>query len=107
MSNLFFCRRIKEISENNIKRFTDERKRLKIRQSKQIEKLFQQHQQMMDKFLQECKKVICVDHCVLKPFRDFILVWREDVGLGLKWRISVLTFNVEHILNYFCLIFFS
>ncbi|XP_052698208.1 1-phosphatidylinositol 4,5-bisphosphate phosphodiesterase beta-4-like isoform X2 [Crassostrea angulata] len=49
-------RRIKEISENNIKRFTDERKRLKIRQSKQIEKLFQQHQQMMEKFLQECKK---------------------------------------------------
>ncbi|XP_048737341.1 1-phosphatidylinositol 4,5-bisphosphate phosphodiesterase beta-4-like isoform X2 [Ostrea edulis] len=51
-------RRMKEISENNIKRFTDERKRLKIRQSKQIENLFKQHQNMMDTFMQDCKKEI-------------------------------------------------
>lgn len=92
LCNLFFCRRIKEISENNIKRFTDERKRLKIRQSKQIEKLFQQHQQMMEKFLQECKKVIHVDHCVLKPFRDFILVWRGGCGVRVEMGNSCFNF---------------
>lgn len=54
---IFIFRRMKEISENNIKRFTDERKRLKIRQSKQIENLFKQHQNMMDTFMQDCKKV--------------------------------------------------
>lgn len=54
---------------------------------------------MMEKFLQECKKVIVVDHCVLKPFKDYILVWREGVGLGWKWGIHVLklTLNKEHI----------
>lgn len=83
MSNLFFCRRIKEISENNIKRFTDERKRLKIRQSKQIEKLFQQHQQMMDKFLQECKKVIRVDRC-FKTFQGFYFGLERGCGVRIE-----------------------
>ncbi|KAK3094202.1 hypothetical protein FSP39_025408 [Pinctada imbricata] len=49
-------RRIKELNENNMKKFIEEHKRLKIKQSKQIEKLFQQQQQQMEKFNQDCKK---------------------------------------------------
>jgi hypothetical protein len=66
---------MKEISENNIKRFTDERKRLKIRQSKQIENLFKKHQNMMDTFMQDCEKVgrftsIYTHFCSLKLYES-------------------------------------
>ncbi|XP_069116571.1 1-phosphatidylinositol 4,5-bisphosphate phosphodiesterase beta-4-like isoform X2 [Argopecten irradians] len=49
-------RRIRELNENNTKKFIDERKKQTMKQSKQLELLKKSHQQQMDKFLQESKK---------------------------------------------------
>ena len=58
ISNLWaFYRRIREFNENNLKRFMEERKRQTMKQSVQLEHLKKQHQQQMDKFLLESKKV--------------------------------------------------
>ena len=55
---IFFSRRIRELNENNTKRYIDERKRQAVQQSRQLESLRKVHSEQLDKLEQEMKRVI-------------------------------------------------
>ena len=51
------CRRFKEINENNMKKFIDERKRLTMKHYRQVELLKKIHQEQFEKFSKDNEKV--------------------------------------------------
>lgn len=55
---VFVRRRIRELNENNTKRYIDERKRQAVQQSRQLESLRKIHCEQLDKLEQEMKRVI-------------------------------------------------
>ena len=54
-----FCRRIRELKENNMKKFIDERKRYAMRHLRQAEALKKSHAEQLEKLQKENEKVSC------------------------------------------------
>jgi len=59
-------RRIRELNENNTKKFIEERKRQAVIQSRQMELLHKLHQDQADKLRTEMNSVLPVQFCPLK-----------------------------------------
>lgn len=57
---LLFYRRIRELNENNTKKFIEERKRCAVKHSRQVEALKKVHQDQTEKLLAENQKVMPV-----------------------------------------------
>ncbi|KAH3846069.1 hypothetical protein DPMN_088363, partial [Dreissena polymorpha] len=57
-------RRFREINENNMKKFIDERRRLLVKHSKKMEQLKKFHQEQLDKFAKETAKELDVAEMV-------------------------------------------
>ena len=51
------CRRFREINENNMKKFIDERKRLTMKHYRQVELLKKTHTEQVEKFSKDSDKV--------------------------------------------------
>jgi len=66
--NSFLFRRIRELNENNTKRYIDERKRQALQQSRQIDSLKKVHGEQIEKLEQEMKRVM---------FLNEVLWWDE------------------------------
>ena len=57
MCFLILCRRFREINENNMKKFIDERKRLTMKHYRQVELLKKTHTEQVEKFSKDSDKV--------------------------------------------------
>ena len=60
------CRRSREINENNMKKFIEERKRLTMKHYRQVEQLKKLHQEQLEKFNKDSDKVGVFNLTLLK-----------------------------------------
>lgn len=73
-------RRIRELNENNTKKFIDERKRQALTQSRQMDQLRKLHQEQFDKLRHEMKSV---SMCYV-ALRTACAAWRHWTGSRLE-----------------------
>jgi len=63
------CRRIRELNENNMKRYIDERRRQQLAQTRQSDALRRSHQEQFDKLNHEMDRVsiLSFTFCFISP----------------------------------------
>ena len=68
---MYSFRRVRELNENNTKKFIEERKRQAMVQSRQIETLHKVHQEQTDNLTRDVEKVIIINgFYFVKPYSN-------------------------------------